>query len=307
MTFKKIIFFNQFHNGDCFVNKTYVDEIVRILEESNPALEFVYAHNNHPDIIKDIQNVTFVKCDQIKQVDRMMRIGQSQEGDILYINTWVGCWQGQMFPFGQHSNFKVIHNIWREYFTYLDIKKYFVEDQDYYLPSINFNKFDIDMAKAFLYQHLNKKFVLFCNGSANSGQSDMGDLKHSIGHVAAKYPDWDIVCTAPTSLTAPNIIYTKDIFGLENDLNQIAYISNKAQLIIGKNSGPFSYSQHKDNLLDPNVKFLNFSKLATDCPSGGSMYPARCYFSNVTDPNRATEIIFKILEQPNLYGTEHII
>ena len=46
----KVIFFNQWRNGDCFLGKEYVREIVNMF----PDIEFAYAHNNYPDIVGDL-------------------------------------------------------------------------------------------------------------------------------------------------------------------------------------------------------------------------------------------------------------
>jgi hypothetical protein len=107
---KKIVFFNQFHNGDCFVGKNYVREIMRQL----PDIEFSYAHNNHSDIVKDL-NCIHLQLGNIPPMDRMTRVAESPDKETVYVNTWVGCWQGVMFPFGEHINFTRLHNIWREY------------------------------------------------------------------------------------------------------------------------------------------------------------------------------------------------
>jgi hypothetical protein len=298
---KKIVFFNQFHNGDCFVGKNYVREIMRQL----PDIEFSYAHNNHSDIVKDL-NCIHLQLGNIPPMDRMTRVAESPDKETVYVNTWVGCWQGVMFPFGEHINFTRLHNIWREYFKYFGLD--FVEDPDYYLPEIDFSCYDVSGADAWLKEFKHVPFILFCNGTANSGQSAMGDFKHSIGHLAAAHQDHIFLLTARTSLYASNIHYVQNINeGLQSDLNQIAYLSQWADLIIGKNSGPFSYCQHRANLMDQRRTFFNFSKLATDCPSGGRTYPARCLWTPETDAARATDLIEAVIKSHNLRGTEIIL
>ena len=142
---KRIVFFNQFHNGDCFVGKGYVADFM----EQLPDVEFAYAHNNHPDIIKDL------KCEQLQlgnipPMDRMTKVGQSPDGETIYVNTWVGCWQGQMFPFGEHINFSRLHEIWREYYKHFNLD--FTEEPDYYLPEIDYSAFDLSRSIEFLSQ-----------------------------------------------------------------------------------------------------------------------------------------------------------
>lgn len=298
---KKIIFFNQFHNGDCFVGKQYVAEIMRQL----PDVEFAYAHNNHPDIIKDL-GIEHLGLNNIPPMDRMTRVGESPDKETLFINTWVGCWQGTMFNFGEHINFVRLHNIWREYFKYLNLE--FVEDPNYYLPRIDHAKFDVTAAEAWIAEHGTKPLILFCNGTANSGQSRVGDLTQCISHLADALPEVNFLVTNRLNITRPNIYYTDDIFAdQESDLNQIAYLAGGCDLIVGKNSGPFSYCQNHDNLMNNTLTFVNLSILATDCPSGGGLYKARCVHTAETNDMRIAAIIKVLFENPDYRGTEIIL
>jgi hypothetical protein len=298
---KKIVFFNQFHNGDCFVGKQYVAEIIRQL----PDTEFAYAHGNHADIIKDL-GIQQLSLADIPNLDRMTRVGESPDKETTYINTWVGCWQGTMFNFGEHINFIRLHNIWREYFKYLKLE--FVEDPNYYLPRIDDSQFDISGADAWYAEHGDRPAILFCNGAANSGQSRVSDLKQCIDMLSKTFPDWNFVVTERLNLEAANIYYTDDIFtGLESDLNQIAYLAGACDIIVGKNSGPFTYCQNYENLLNDSLTFLNLSILATDCPSGGGLYKARCLHTAETQDVRIASIIAALINHTEYRGTEIIL
>lgn len=301
---KRIVFFNQFHNGDCFVGKGYVRALVKAL----PDVEFEYAHLNHPDIIKDL-GIKMVSPETLPvNLTHMIRIAENAETETLYINTWVGCWQGELFPFGEHINNQRLHNIWTKYFNYLNVA--ITDDHHDYLPDIDFGFYDCNNVDAFVTdaQMRNETIVLICNGSANSGQSRMGDFSNIVRELAAKYPRRRFVLTQPIdNLRASNIYYAGEITGQQCDLNQIAYLSQWSELIIGKNSGPFTYCQFKDNLNNPDRTFLNFSVLPTDCPSGGSLYAARCCYTAVTDDLRAQQLIENLLVNKHLRGTEYLI
>jgi hypothetical protein len=298
---KKIIFFNQFHNGDCFVGKQYVAEIMRQL----PDIEFAYAHNNHADIIKDL-GIEHLGLNNIPPMDRMTRVGESPDKQTVFINTWVGCWQGTMFNHGEHINFVRLHNIWREYFKYLKLE--FIEDPNYYLPRIDDTKFDMTAADAWFNDHGDRPSVLICNGNANSGQSRVGDLTNCITKLADDHPEINILVTAKINISRPNIYYTDDIFNaLENDLNQIAYLAGGCDIVVGKNSGPFSYCQNATNLMNNTLTFLNLSILPTDCPSGGGLYRARCMHTAETNDHRIAAIIHVLLTNPEYRGTEIIL
>ena len=299
---KKIVFFNQFHNGDCFVGKAYVRAIVNAL----PDVEFEYYHMNHPDIIKDLP-VTYRPLDQLPAISQTTRVAESTDKETVYINTWVGCWQGALFPYGEHINNQRLHAIWSKYFEYLNLP---LGKQEDYLPTIDFTQYDIRAAYDFVDQALNsnEKIVLFCNGTANSGQSRVGDFGSVIAKLAKDFPNKRFLLTAAIDgLSAPNIYLANDVLPTQSNLNQIAYISQFSELIVGKNSGPFTWCQFRNNLLDGLKTFFNFSILPTDCPSGGSRYLARCLFSPVSDEARIYELIKDVLDNPSYRGTEIIV
>jgi hypothetical protein len=235
------------------------------------------------------------------------RVAESEDKQTVYINTWVGCWQGALFPFGEHINNQRLHAVWSKYFEYLNIPLGAQED---YLPEIDFTKFDVRAAVDFVQQAQmkNEKIVIFCNGSANSGQSRVGDFGTVVAGLAQEFPATRFLITSSIDgLSAANIYYANEVMPLASNLNQIAYVSQFSQLIIGKNSGPFTWCQFKNNLVDSYRTFFNFSILPTDCPSGGSKYLARCLFSPVTDDNRIYELIRSALVQPNYRGTEFLV
>lgn len=302
MTYKKIAFFNQFHNGDCFVGKAYVKAIVEAL----PGVEFEYYHGNHPDIIKDLP-VTYRPLAELPAISQLTRIAENDTKDILYINTWVGCWQGALFPYGEHINNQRLHAIWTKYFEYLGLQ---IGDQSEYMPKIDFTAYDTKAAQDFVQQSLigNEKIVIFCNGSANSGQSRVGDFGTVIARLAAEFPSKRFLLTsAIDGLSAPNIYLMNDIVPLQSNLNQIAYISQFSELIVGKNSGPFTWCQFYNNLQDSFRTFFNFSVLPTDCPSGGSRYLSRCLYSSTSDDQRIYELIRDVLINPQYRGTELLV
>jgi hypothetical protein len=208
-----------------------------------------------------------------------------------------------LFPHGEHINFIRLHNIWREYFRHFKLD--FVEDPNYYLPVIDYDQYDVCQADVWFHEHGERPSILICNGTANSGQSRVGDLSACITKLSAELPEVNIVLTHKLPLTAPNIYYTDDIFaGQENDLNQIAYLAGGCDVIVGKNSGPFSYCQNAINLMNNALTFLNLSILATDCPSGGGLYKARCVHTAETNDERIANIIKVLLANPDYRGTE---
>lgn len=303
---KKIVFFNQYHNGDCFVGKGWVRNIMQQL----PDIEFGYAHKNHPDIIKDL-GCQHIPLHNIPEIDRMVRIAQAD--DTLYINTWCGAFQGELFGYHQHSNYIIQHRMYEMYCEQLTsiLGRPVTQSNNPhdYLPLIDFSYYDTELVDAFVQDKVGAApLVLFCNGTANSGQSAVGDFKESITYLAQQFPDHVFVATHNVDVKLPNVFYTSQIFNKESDLNEIAYLSQRAKLIVGKNSGPFSYCCFDDNM---NIEhtFFCFGKLLTDCLNAGLEFPAEFKFCDQTNDRLITNILVRELSEKTARrtGMQHIM
>ena len=281
---KKITFFNQFHNGDCFVGKGFVTDIIRQL----PDIEFSYAHKNHPDIIKDVP-AKYIPITEIPDINPQVRL--ASEDDTIYVNTWCGAFQGDLFGYHQHSNYIIQHRIYQIYVERLskilgrEIEQ--TTNPHDYLPFIDFSFWpDTALADRFIETEIkDSKMMLICNGNALSGQSEVDNMKNLVKRLATENPDVKFVVTLRLPLAGPNIYYTEDIFNKACDLNEIAYLSKRANVIVGKNSGPYTFCQFKENLETPGKTFFSFNKLLTDCLTAGLEFPAQIKFSDQQHPD----------------------
>lgn len=298
-----IVFFNQYHNGDCFVGKGWVRNIMQQL----PSIKFSYAHKNHADIIKDL-GCEYMPLKNIPEIDRMVRIAQDE--DTLYINTWCGAFQGELFGYHQHSNYIIQHRMYEMYCEQLtqilgQPVTQSTNPHDH-LPFIDFSHYDTNLADAFVSHHRN--LVLFCNGPANSGQSSVGDFKYSLEYLAREFADHVFVATHDVGIKLPNVHYTSNIFNKASDLNEIAYLSKHAKLIVGKNSGPFSYCCFDENMQLDHT-FFCFGKLLTDCLNAGLEFPAEFKFCDQTNDRLITNILVRELsaKKTRRTGMQHIM
>jgi hypothetical protein len=293
----KIIFFNQFHNGDCFVGKSYVRDLIEIIKSRRSDIEFEYAHNNHPGILADVP-ADYTPVHGLP-VDRMLRIGTA--GDDIYINTWVGCWQGEIFGFGEHINFKKLHEIWRRYYAalsrLLSMEIPFGTDPQMYVPYIDEKFYRTDLIRNYQQGYAKKRKVLICNGPANSGQSQMGNFIAEIDALSKEYPDIQFIATERTGIRRLNVSHTADIFSLDSDLNEIALLSRHCDLIVGKNSGPYSFAHHRANVFDATKTFICFSTQKNSCLDAEQDWPAEFLFSDKTMPADVMTILRYTIEK----------
>jgi hypothetical protein len=222
----------------------------------------------------------------------------TQVENTLYINTWVGCWIGKHLKEKDHANFYCLHDMWKEFYQALNLEM--KGDYSYYHPSIEFQKFDLTEANHYFLRSNPKEFILICNGVQQSEQSSMGDMRNIIFELATRFPEKDFLITHKVDVELPNVTYTDDLFNASTgNLNQIAYLSQFTKLIIGKNSGPFTYAHIKENMNNYQKTFMCFSHKMRDCLMGEGEYLANSFFSDTIDDNKAIEICENLIRHPS--------
>lgn len=287
----KIVFYNHYHNGDLVLTKEFVREFM----EMYSGYEFYYAHYKHPKVLLDL------KCNHISLRDfnlpQNIRFIESSD-DVLFINTWIGAYTNQGFwgddPFGikfelvdlnsEGINWRVYHRIWN--YVHQVCNKIFSvnfklrEEIELYAHSIDYSRFNCDPNWLDKYQGS----ILVSNGLVESGQTHTNnDMSAVVKRVAFENPDKVFICTKRFDTDKPNITFTDNIISDSEgcDLNEIAYLSQACSVIIGRNSGPFLFTNTLQNLSDSNKKFLVFNKAYNNCSPAFLDYP--CYFGFIED------------------------
>jgi hypothetical protein len=265
----KIVFFNHYHRGDLLTHKEYVRQIKNEL----PDVEFEYLHFNHPKLTRDLD---IPKTGEPATLDNKTPF--YQDGDILYVNTWIGCFWDIFCKYGG-INMNSLWHQWEKIFETInlafsvDLK--LKEEKEFYLPSIDFSKFNVSSIDKYLEESLGRKKILLCNGSPKSGQSFVYNMKDYIEKVAKNYSDVDFICTEKFETDINNVLFTDDIIKdteIEEkrapwedrelnfcDLQEISYLSENCDAIVGKNSGPFVFCETKTNYMNPKKKFLSYN------------------------------------------------
>lgn len=295
---QKIRFFNHFHNGDCFIGKGWVNLIMQSFTLKK--FQFEYYHNRTLDIIKDL-NIPMYSVNELdinhRYLERIFVID-----DIIYINTWCGCFQGDLFPYGSHSNFRIQYEMYLYYIKKLNeiLNISLIPWPDVYciIPYINYMHFDTSKIQNFINNEAKEyeSIFLFCNGEVQSGQSSAGNFGPTIDALSDEYKNILFVCTEKLSLRKKNIYYIDEISPRnpgESNLNQIAYLAkyNKCKLIIGKNSGPSTFCMNVGILADKNKTLITFANKLEDCLDDGLDLPINSLFSPITNDTLITDII----------------
>lgn len=270
------------HSGDFFVAKIFI----KYLSDTIGAKEYILSHFNSPRLSLDLPNIIY-DPEPLKNFDYENYRILEKDGD-LYINTWIGRTWGYLLP-GTGVTIEGLYNRFKDDGLKLDSDIY------KYIPQIDPSYYDIQYIDNRVDNYSKK--ILICNGAAWSSQSINFDFSPIVYKLANNYKDRLFVLTEKTTLPwIENIVYTDDLFGRPmNDLNEIGYFSTFCNLIIGRNSGPHTFSQNSLNWFESNKTLLslttykeNSSIIFTDT------LPMRKVWCNYTEPNR---IYNKIIEE----------
>jgi hypothetical protein len=224
---KKIIFYNNFHNGDVHLSRGLIEIIVNLF----PNCEYFYSHNNNKGLLKDIPYIKETDLDNHCDMEKSVSIID----DKIYINTWYGQNYRKFLQIGGTTllTIKLIsHHLLKEL-----NKEILVSDQDL-LPKV----YSENIKKPSVSENFN---VLICNNNSLSGQAINVDLHSMIDVISDNNPNITFYVTDKLNLRKKNIIYTSDITENFPDLVEISYISTKCKIIVGRSSGPYSFSLTK--------------------------------------------------------------
>jgi len=303
----KIVFFNHYHRGDLLTHKEFIRQILGAL----PDVTFEYLHFNHPKLTRDLD---IPKVGDPAHLDPKSPFYQDE--DVLYINTWIGChWD----LFCEHGgiNMNSLYHSWEKILdtvnAFFDTDIKLNPEKESYLSSIDYSKFNVSSIDEFLKFSGDKKRVLICNGAPKSGQSFNSDMQEFLVPLAEKFKDVHFICTQKFGGKYDNIFFTDDVIldtdieekrapwedrDVNNcDLQEISYLSEHCDLIVGKNSGPFVFCETKNNYMNPDKKFLSFNvswgigKAPTETMSNGLNLKAKYTIVPITGVGGAAHML----------------
>ena len=249
-----IVFFNHYHRGDLHTHKEFVKQLMSSL----PYFKFKYLHQN-PKKLTDELRVEYAGVpSNLSSKEPFYRTEE-----ILYINTWVGClWD--VFCKNGGINMHTLYEQWDHIFNVVnsiyntDLELH--DEMEEYLPRIDFSMLDTKAIDEYANSNNNRK-ILICNNVPNSNQSFAGNMVDYIAPLAKDNPEVHFICTNKLNVDIENILYTSDIIGNNEgcDLQEISYLSQFCDSIVGKNSGPYVFCETYESYMNPNKTFISFN------------------------------------------------
>jgi hypothetical protein len=243
----KIILYNHFHNGDVFYSRVLIEKLKHVDE-------ICYYHNLNPFLFEDIYKLKEIRGIPFEFNQNETYFNQKQ------LNAWIG-----------QQSLKYLNSVnggctWENYNFLTEEIMYSLgvktTSNNPVLPKIYFENLKSYETLTTIMEEQKKlfsKIILFSNGHVESGQAHNFDFTKTIENLSSNFPNYLFLVTQKTYLNKPNIIYTSDITKKLPDLLDIGYMSTFCDVIIGRASGPYCFSQNEANLLDTQKTFICFS------------------------------------------------
>lgn len=250
MTIKAISFYNTAHNGDIFASKEYIRQII----ESYPEFSFSYFHQNSPKLLADLP-VSYMDygINPLPPFSKFI-----VKDDTIFINTWIG---NYLYLFSG-INWYTYYLMFKEIYQYLEdqgLPRIRMKKITEYIPQTDFSFFDVDKIV------VPNNSILMSNGPSMSGQSDTQGFESTIERILSE-TNYNIILTHNSEVLSDRIFYTNDIISTKNgDLNEISYISERCDISIGRNSGPFCYMHTQSILMDSSKVLISVGNREEDC------------------------------------------
>lgn len=295
--YTNVHFFCHYGNGDIFISREFVKELINKI----PAENYYYAHAKNKRILADIPKLQW---EQITD-KHVMRSYFRREANDLYINTWMGVTSKYVTP----ANSCSINNAFRMYndmlralgFEGLPNTSLYYIPQPEYVSILGIDNFQLQGVRDFISDTPN--FVLIDNCFVQSNQAENFDFTPIIDELAGDYQNKIFVTTMQTDIIRDNVLFSGLLTKTDDgfDLNEISYLSQYTNVIIGRSSGPMVFCMTKNNCYDSHKIFLSFTYRpeAAHIVDQGIKVPAGISWSNATKKDDVVNIIRNVLEKEN--------
>jgi len=248
---KDIYFYNYYHYGDVYLNSKFIEDFASKYEGKvyniignlyNEPFEYLFkkAITKKISDISDINLANTLSNNEIEVITEIYDAYNVHLGKI-----WKLSEKKNSEDNGNTISILNLANGFERIFKKYNLK---LEIPIYYIPSIYYNT-DLSI-------NTNKRNILICNGPCLSGQIENIPLDYIINFLSNMY---NIYITHPlvdNQNNNSNIIKLYDLYPIPN-IHIIGSIAKKMDIIIGRDSGLFFWTQNKDTI---KKKFICFSK-----------------------------------------------
>jgi hypothetical protein len=278
-------FYNYFNNGDVFFSRI-------ILKPFFNKFNLNFYHKEKHGLFRDIKNIN-ENCGIPNEYD--WEKNKIFISDDLY-STPINCWlaqtiEGRGEPFQNYPfpgcAFENYVELSKEISKLFELDTFSVEE---YLPTVQYQNLEnYENIKKLMLECKQKfnKIVLISNGDVRSSQSSNFNFFPYIDKISDELKNVLFITTENTNLKKNNILNSFEITNVIPDLLEISLISTFCDVIVGRASGPYCFSQVKENLLDTNKTFVCFCNNVHI-----AKFYQNCKCNVIWSPNYSDDIIY---------------
>lgn len=238
-SFSSIVFFNNANNGDVFYSKEYIRFFAK-----NLGVRAYHSHSKCPSLISDLR-IPHMRINTAPLFNHSFH----QENGVLYMNTWIAqnnkkWWDG--------CTLRNNHRMYTDHAIALGLS--LPKEEHLFIPEIDWKHYGVD--QFFLNTERN---ILISNGNVLSGQTVNWDMTPMIISLARKHPSCTFYVTHPFPTDISNVVDANTFFNYgpnRSNLNEISRLSTDCAIIVGRSSGPYSFTHTKENLFDETKTFI---------------------------------------------------
>jgi len=284
----KLIFYNNHNNGDIHFTREFVRDIVQKTNYD----EYYFLHKRSPKLLMDIPKLQHGQLNENCKIDSPFHIINNE----TYINTHLGVYEIFVDKVNDVS-LPIFYDYFQIIFNKLRVP---MEKKKHYLPVIDYKQFEISGINEYIENNRAFSKVIVCNGDVYSNQSLPIDFKALIEKLADEFPKTHFILTDKKDvIERENVLYTSDIIKAGADLNEISYLSTFCTVIIGRASGPYSFTEVKENFDDVDKTFIFICNIFSDGAWYDQTLCSKVWINNYEFDNIYETIKRELLKQNN--------
>tara|TARA_Y100001938_G_C8098038_1_gene439474 strand:- start:3726 stop:4664 length:939 start_codon:yes stop_codon:yes gene_type:complete len=273
--YSNIVFFNYFHNGDIHISRNYIKLVMDKMKYMLDG-EFYETHRNDPCLLADIEGINHLPFQMFSNSQVPYNVPHYLDNNRnLYINTWAGQDHCRKDPSEKRCTFPSITDNYNMILEDLGVGKLDSNVVDIF-PSIDYNKINTHNIDTH-FVGTDRRHVLICNGDTLSGQCPNFDFNPIIDRLAENHRSIDFVLTnhSDNRVERENVFYSEDIIGDvgHSDLNEISYLSTFCGLMVGRISGPHTFSFVRENYINENKTNIAICEDYKESDYDAKIYP----------------------------------
>lgn len=289
----EIVFYSNVHMGDLHLSRPYVKWFV----DSFPFVKISYSHNYDKSIFSDIKNLNIASDEIWQSLPRQGDIFHSEDYSFVAFNTWAYAGDVRM-----GCNYFSLHNIFSRYLELLkQIDERFINFKlpKYLIPKIEYDRnspYILNVENWFKNKQNDKK-IFVSNNFVESNQAHNFNMSELISEWASNHLNCDFYISNKIDplVQLDNVYYNTDIINKNGtDMIEQSYISTFCDIIIGRNSGPFSFAEVEENL---NKKWItmSFNSIPQDAFNWFNLFPNEGEYFHEENILTVTNILNKLI------------